>query len=395
MKKGQAAAAICLIILAFLWAAQPVLAEEEPGLEQREIAEYQLDKLGLEDIHQFWEEISQDYGAFLPESQKGSLLEFVKGEKTFSPKEWGYAFLNFLFHELIANGKLLGTLILLSIFSTMLRALQNAFEHDAVSRVAYSITFIVLIVIALNSFYVAMIYVQESVSNMVHFMIALFPLLMALLASMGAVTTVALFHPLIMFLVNTSGLMIQYFVLPLLFFSALLSIVSSLSEYIQVTKLATLLRSIALWALGVFLTIFLGVISVQGATAAVTDGVAVKTAKFIAGNFVPVVGRVFTDAADTVMGASLLLKNTVGMAGVAVLFMICAFPAIKVLSIALIFHAAAAVLQPLGAGELLEALSTLGRTVLYMFAALAIVGLMFFLAITMVVASGNLSLMVR
>ncbi|MFC5713322.1 stage III sporulation protein AE [Thalassorhabdus alkalitolerans] len=386
---------MCLIILAFLWAAQPVLAEEEPGLEQREIAEYQLDKLGLEDIHQFWEEISQDYGAFLPESQKGSLLEFVKGEKTFSPKEWGYAFLNFLFHELIANGKLLGTLILLSIFSTMLRALQNAFEHDAVSRVAYSITFIVLIVIALNSFYVAMIYVQESVSNMVHFMIALFPLLMALLASMGAVTTVALFHPLIMFLVNTSGLMIQYFVLPLLFFSALLSIVSSLSEYIQVTKLATLLRSIALWALGVFLTIFLGVISVQGATAAVTDGVAVKTAKFIAGNFVPVVGRVFTDAADTVMGASLLLKNTVGMAGVAVLFMICAFPAIKVLSIALIFHAAAAVLQPLGAGELLEALSTLGRTVLYMFAALAIVGLMFFLAITMVVASGNLSLMVR
>lgn len=384
-----------MIILAFLWAAQPVLAEEEPGLEQREIAEYQLDKLGLEDIHQFWEEISQDYGAFLPESQKGSLLEFVKGEKTFSPKEWGYAFLNFLFHELIANGKLLGTLILLSIFSTMLRALQNAFEHDAVSRVAYSITFIVLIVIALNSFYVAMIYVQESVSNMVHFMIALFPLLMALLASMGAVTTVALFHPLIMFLVNTSGLMIQYFVLPLLFFSALLSIVSSLSEYIQVTKLATLLRSIALWALGVFLTIFLGVISVQGATAAVTDGVAVKTAKFIAGNFVPVVGRVFTDAADTVMGASLLLKNTVGMAGVAVLFMICAFPAIKVLSIALIFHAAAAVLQPLGAGELLEALSTLGRTVLYMFAALAIVGLMFFLAITMVVASGNLSLMVR
>nr|WP_232725410.1 stage III sporulation protein AE [Bacillus sp. FJAT-44742] len=384
-----------MFILAFLWAAQPVLAEEEPGLEQSEIAEYQLDKLGLEDIHQFWEEISQDYGAFLPESQKGSLLEFVKGEKTFSPKEWGYAFLNFLFHELIANGKLLGTLILLSIFSTMLRALQNAFEHDAVSRVAYSITFIVLIVIALNSFYVAMIYVQESVSNMVHFMIALFPLLMALLASMGAVTTVALFHPLIMFLVNTSGLMIQYFVLPLLFFSALLSIVSSLSEYIQVTKLATLLRSIALWALGVFLTIFLGVISVQGATAAVTDGVAVKTAKFIAGNFVPVVGRVFTDAADTVMGASLLLKNTVGMAGVAVLFMICAFPAIKVLSIALIFHAAAAVLQPLGAGELLEALSTLGRTVLYMFAALAIVGLMFFLAITMVVASGNLSLMVR
>ena len=67
---------------------------------------------------------------------------------------------------------------------------------------------------------------------------------------------------------------------------------------------------------GILLTVFLGVISVQGASSAVTDGVTVKTAKFITGNFVPVIGRVFTDATDTVISASMLLKNTVGIAGV-------------------------------------------------------------------------------
>ena len=63
----------------------------------------------------------------------------------------------------------------------------------------------------------------------------------------------------------------------------------------------------------IFLTIFLGVLSVQGTATAVADGIAVKTAKFVTGNFIPVVGRMFTEAADTVISASGLLKNTVGI----------------------------------------------------------------------------------
>ena len=56
--------------------------------------------------------------------------------------------------------------------------------------------------------------------------------------------------------------------------------------------------------MGGLLTIFLGIISIQGATAAVTDGVTIRTAKYLTGNFVPVVGRMFSDAADMVVGAS-------------------------------------------------------------------------------------------
>ena len=54
-----------------------------------------------------------------------------------------------------------------------------------------------------------------------------------------------IFHPLIIFFVNTSGLLIQHVVLPLLFLSAVLSIVSTLTDHYKVTKLATFLRNIA------------------------------------------------------------------------------------------------------------------------------------------------------
>ncbi|MBJ6877983.1 hypothetical protein JG665_18595, partial [Vibrio cholerae] len=95
-----------------------------------------------------------------------------------------------------------------------------------------------------------------------------------------------------------------------------------MSDQYKVTKLSKLLQNVSVGIIGIFLTIFLGVLSVQGTATAVADGIAVKTAKFVTGNFIPVVGRMFTEAADTVISASGLLKNTVGIIGLVILWLI-------------------------------------------------------------------------
>ncbi|TSB45395.1 stage III sporulation protein AE [Alkalicoccobacillus porphyridii] len=368
---------------------------EPESSEPAAFIDHQIERLQLDEIQMYWEQVSTEYGGFLPESQKGSFKEFITGEKRFQIKEWGMGLVKFLLHELTTNSKLLGMLILLTLFSQILQSIQNAFESQNVSKAAYAVTYLVLMILAMNSFYVAIHYASEAISSMIHFMIALLPLLLALMASIGSLASSALFHPLIIFLVNTSGILINQFVLPLLFFSAVLGIVSTLSEHYKVSKLADFFRKMAVGLLGIFMTVFLGVISVQGASTAATDGLTVRTAKFIAGNFIPVVGKMFTDATDTVMSASVLLKNTVGMTGLGILFMICVFPLLKVLSLGIIFNVAAAVLQPLGGGPIIECLSIIGKSVMYVFAALALVSLMFFLAITLMVAASNLSFMMR
>lgn len=375
--------------------ASPQTEEVSQTINPQAVINSQLDSLNFDELVGFWEKISSEYGGFLPESQKGSLYEFLKGEKKFSFKDWASGFMKFIFHEFIVNGKLLGSLILLTIFSMFLQSLQNSFEKSTVSKAAYAIVFMVLIILALNSFHVAIRYTQEAIDTMISFILALIPLLLALIASSGGLVSAAFFHPVILFLMNVSGLLIQYIVLPLLFLSALLSIVSIMSDHYKVTQLANLLRNWSIALLGMFLTIFLGVISVQGASAAVTDGVAIRTAKFITGNFIPVIGRMFTDATDTVINASVLLKNTVGLAGVAILILIAAFPAIKILMIAFIYKFAAAILQPLGGGPIISCLDIISKSVIYVFAALAVVSLMFFLSITVIIAAGNLTLMVR
>ncbi|WP_043932817.1 stage III sporulation protein AE [Bacillus sp. EB01] len=391
---------LCIIptlILFFLFLIPiPALASAETvskGTE--ELVNAQLERMELSEVMEYWENLSEEYGGFLPESQKGSLYEFLKGDKQFSLEEWAKGFMKFAFHEFISNGKLMGSIILLTIFSMFLQSLQNAFEKSTISKVAYSIVFMVLVILALNSFHIVIDYTNEAIRTMSTFILALIPLLLGLIAASGGVVSAAFFHPVVLFLMNVSGFLVETVVLPLLFLSTLLSIVSTMSEHYKVTQLASMLKNWSIGLLGIFLTVFLGVLSVQGATSAVSDGIAIRTAKFLTGNFVPVIGRVFTDAADTVIGASVLLKNSVGIFGVVLLLLIAAFPAIKILMIAFIYKLAAAILQPLGGGPIISCLDMIGKNIIYVFASLGIVSLMFFLCIAVIVASGNITMMMR
>ncbi|WP_242219211.1 stage III sporulation protein AE [Bacillus cereus group sp. BfR-BA-01380] len=384
---------IKLSIAFFLFFSLPIIVQASPP--EQNVVDEQLGKLGIEDVKKYWDDLVTKYGGYLPESQKGNFMEFVKGEKEFSIKEWMIGLLKYLFHELVANGKLLGTLIMLTIFSALLQSLQSAFAKSSVGKIADAVVYMVLIVFALNSFYVVMTYTRDTIQTMIDFILALLPILLALIATGGGVVSVSFFHPIIVFLMNTSGMLMNYIVLPLLLLATILSIVSTMSDQYKVTKLSKMLQNVSVSIIGIFLTIFLGVLSVQGTATAVADGIAVKTAKFVTGNFIPVVGRMFTEAADTVLSASALLKNTVGIVGVVILLLIVAFPAIQIFCIAFIYKFAAAVLQPVGGGTIIQCLDIIGRSIIYVFACLAIVSFMFFLSITIVIAAGNITLMMR
>ncbi|MEK3721656.1 stage III sporulation protein AE [Paenibacillus sp. FSL H8-0034] len=360
-----------------------------------QIIKEEAERLQTDPVEQYWTKLMQTYGGYFPESKTPTFNELLTGAKDFQMSTILSGIFRYFFHELVYNGKLLASIVVLSIFSMLLETLQSSFEKNNVSKVAYAIVFMVLMIMAVNSFTVAIGYANAAISEMIHFMIAIVPLLLTLLASMGNMVSVSVLHPLIVFMIHAVGTGIYLIVFPLLFFSAVLHIVSSLSDKYKVTQLANLLRMISVGCLGVFITVFLGVISVRGAGSAIVDGVTIRTAKYIAGNFVPVVGKMFSDASETVIGASLLVKNAVGLVGLVILLILCAFPALKIMALALIYNLSAAVMQPLGDSPIIACLDTIGKSLIYVFAALAVVGLMFFLAITMLIAAGNLSVMMR
>ena len=78
-------------------------------------------------------------------------------------------------------------------FSVFLQTLQSAFNQQTVSKVAYALVYMVLIIIALNSFQIAISYATGAIETMTKFILALVPLLLALMASSGGVVSAAFF----------------------------------------------------------------------------------------------------------------------------------------------------------------------------------------------------------
>ncbi|MFD1360669.1 stage III sporulation protein AE [Lentibacillus salinarum] len=390
---------IAFILLLLLMSHGTVSAAEDKEVKEEsspeDIEAQLLNDISLDGMQSYWKTLVDDYGGYVPELEKTSIYEFIKDRGSFSIKNTLWGLLEYLWHELILNGKLLGMLLMLTLFSIILQTMQTAFENSAVSKIAYYVVYIVLIYLALNSFYLAVSYANDAIDTMSSFMIALLPLVLGIMATLGNVITVSFFHPIVIFLINVSGVLVSRFILPLLFLAALLLIVSSLSDQYKVTNLANLLKQVGMGTLGVFLTIFLGVMSVQGATSAVQDGVAMKTTKFITGNFIPVVGRTFTDATDTILSASLLLKNAVGVVGVLIIILLAVFPAIKIFAIALIYKLAAAILQPIGDGPVISTLDTISKYIVFILACLLAVTFMFFLSIVILVVASNITILLR
>lgn len=382
---------IFLFTLLFLTMGQTVSLASSEENDNNQI----VDEVSFDSIQNYWNQLVHEYQGYLPELEKTTVHEFIKEEKNFSVKQTITGFMKFLLHEFILNAKLLGQLLVLTLFSVLLQTIHTAFERNAVSKIAYFIVYIVLLFLSLNSFYLTADYIKGAIDMMTSFMIALIPLVLGIMSTFGNLVSVSFFHPVIIFLINFSGLFVSKFIIPLLLLSALLEIVSTLNEKHRVTHLANIIRTVSIGSLGVFLTVFLSIMSIQGAASAIQDGVAMKTTKFITGNFIPVVGRTFTDAADTILSASLLLKNAVGIIGVAIVFFIAIFPALKVLAIALIYKLAAAILQPLADGPIITCLNSIGQYLLYMLACLLTVSFMFFLAIVIIVVSGNITLFLR
>ncbi len=386
---------VLIIIGCFTFFPAEVAAEEKEVLEEVPLEEDLIDQVSTEGLEQYWHEIHEEYGQFLPRETDRSLREMIRDQGRLSFTSIVKGCLHFLFFEVVENGKLLGSLLMLTIFSAILQSVHKAFQESSVSKIAYFIVYIVLIYITLNSFHLVFSYARSTIQQMSDFMIALLPLMLGILASFGQVISVSFFHPMIIFLIHISGLLTNHFVFPLLYAAMMLVVISKLNEHFQATQLAELLKSVALGTLGVFLSLFLSVISVQGTATAIQDGVALKTTKFITGNFIPIVGRTFTDAADTVLSAVLLLKNAIGIVGLMLIGFIALFPAIKIMVIAFTYKLAAALLQPLGNSPIIESLTVISKYMMYVLAALITVTFMFFLAIVIIVIASNIPLLLR
>jgi stage III sporulation protein AE len=89
-------------------------------------------------------------------------------------------------------------------------------------------------------------------------------------------------------------------------------VIGAVSPGINISGIAGFIKSAVSWALGLCITIYTGILTVQGLIASAADNVTIKAAKFVVDGAVPVIGGAVSDAMNTVISCTGLLKTTVG-----------------------------------------------------------------------------------
>lgn len=334
-------------------------------------------------------------GLLEPEAQRNlgdlDLGSIVRGDSQGGPDLSGFPSKlgRYALSQFSLNLGLLGQLLTLGVLASLLVHLAPESGGSGAKEVALVASLLALLYLTLQSFSRAAEVSKSAMADMVALMEALLPMMSAMLAAVGALTSAALFHPILMGVVTAVAVATKDLVIPLVYLGTALSIAGSFSPDLPLSRLAQLFRQIAMGVLGLLFTGFLGLIAIRGAVAPVADGIALRTARFAAGTFVPVVGGMMAEAVDVVAGGSLLIKNAVGATGLALIVLAAAFPLVKIFSLMMVYKVVTAVIEPIGDRRLVAALGGVGDGLMLLFGALLVGSLMFFVAITVLVGLGS------
>lgn len=356
----------------------------------------QMKLIELNEMQSIADRISAESSDALPKLNIKDILKSSFGKSpTFSIKEFLRGISRYAAAELMTSIALLGKIIILSVFCAIFQNLHSGFQHESVGRIAYSICYMMVIILAMQSFSIISKTCIDTINLIVTSMQSLLPVLITLLLSIGGITSSSLMQPIVFTSLTVIATFIKNIVIPMVIFSSILSIISNISDKIRVSKLADLIRTIAIALLGIILTVFTGVITIQGIATSSVDGVMAKTAKFTVDNFIPIIGDFLSDALDTVIGCTMLLKNGVSIVGLIMLVFITILPIIKILIIFLSYKLGAALIQPIIDNGLVQSLNDISNTIFVLLCCMASVGVLFFIAITIIMGVGNMTLMIK
>jgi len=385
----------CFLVLMAVPSA--VAAPASPaGLSLDALVDRQVETLDTQRLEQLFGELEPPAGSLLPDFSLRTVVDYLTGRKAFPSITSFFGELARLgFAELFRHSVLLGKLVSLAVLAALLRNIQSAFENDAVGRVAYSVVYLALAILAVTSFNEALGLARGIVESLVHFMLALVPLIVTLLAGTGALVSAGLFQPLIFIVIGLVSTITADVVMPLLFLAAVVLIVDRFHEGIHVSGLASLIQQASLTVMGLAMSLLLGVVAVQGAAAAAVDGVTLRSAKFASKAFVPVFGSIFSDAMELVASSSLFLKNATSIYGLVGVFVMTVYPVVKLLALVVVYKLAAALIEPIDEGATVGLLSSMAGSLTLLTVCAGAVMIMFFVVLTIVAGLGNAVAMFR
>lgn len=192
----------------------------------------------------------------------------------------------------------------------------------------------------------------DSLKTGAEFMKCFVPVFAAIAAAGGNITAAAGYNVLVLVVSDTAIQIADSVFMPILSMCFCIAIVDASSPVLSLRGMLGGLKKVVTWGLGLIMTVFTGLLSVQSIVGTSADSLGSKTAKYVISNCIPIVGGAVSDAYSTVKGSLALLKNGVGGVGIAVLALTLLSPLVSLILYKLAVSVAQASAEIFGADKL-------------------------------------------
>lgn len=158
--------------------------------------------------------------------------------------------------------------------------------------------------------------VVDAVTQGSNFLLSFIPVFSTVLTTSGKPASALTYHAALFSAVQVLSQTAVHTLLPLLQIYLAFCIVGSIEPMLRLDAAAQSVRKAVTWLIGLGLTLFVGLLSLQGMVANAADTLTTRTARFVISSAVPVVGGAVSEAFTSIQSCLGVVRSAVGTFGV-------------------------------------------------------------------------------
>lgn len=214
---------------------------------------------------------------------------------------------------------------------------------------------------------------------------AAFPAVFAAAAAGGAITAASARYAAVSLGLDVIMNIAQNTVIPLMYCYLAFALCRGLFENPMIKALQHFVKWLNGLVMSGVILAFSAYMSIVGAVSSSADALAVKTARTVISNFLPVVGGMISDAASTVLSAANMIKTSAGAFSLVAVAALCAGPFVMLSVKMLVFRVAAAGCNMLPCGKVSGFVDDIGTALSILLGLLGSVSIMLFISFMSVI----------
>lgn len=277
-------------------------------------------------------------------------------------------------------------ILLLVIVAAVFTNFSSVFANHQVSEICFYMVYLLLLVICIQSFDSLLDNVEQSLHNCTLFISALCPVYFLAVAIGTGIHSATVFYEMILFIIYLFQIVIIGFLLPMIHIYMILQLLNYLSFKEELSRFAEVIKLLAGWILKGFITIVIGMSTIQGLIAPALDGVR----RSVVGRTVesiPIFGDGISGIGEVTIGSVVLIKNGIGVVGMLVCVVICLSPLLQLATLTLLYKGIAAITEPISDKRISGCVSSVGDGCQMMMQVVYTTGILFLVALGVVSAT--------